>query len=104
MMQINNKFEIGQEVYLIQKRGCEICDGKGSFYIPCPRCKDTNKGQFVVVDGTHKITGIRTNTHDGVNFSIRYNVSGNKRPENRVFATFEDAVTACELLNKKEEV
>ena len=29
MLNINNKFEIGQEVYLLQKKKCRICNGNG---------------------------------------------------------------------------
>lgn len=108
MMQINNKFEIGQEVYLLQKKNCRICNGKGHFFyggyrLECPRCKEEGDGQYKVMDGTYKITGIRTNTHDGENFSIRYNASGNKRLEDKVYATYEEALSACESLNKKME-
>lgn len=104
MLNINNKYEIGQEVYLLEKKQCPICRGKGSFYhngfrIKCPSCKANSNGQYIVAEGTYKITGIRTNTHDGVNFSIRYNVDGKKRPENRVFATKEDAEECCKALN-----
>ena len=92
MLNINNKYEIGQEVYLLEKKNCPVCNGKGSFYhngyhIECPKCKSNKEGLFIVADGTYKITGIRTNTHDGVNFCIRYNAGGKKRPENRVFAS-----------------
>ena len=103
MLNIDNKFEIGQEVYLLEKKHCPVCNGKGSFYhngyyIECPKCKMKNSGQYIVAEGTYKITGIRTNTHDGVNFSIRYNVGGKKLPENRIFATKEEAEARCKEL------
>lgn len=104
MLNINNKFEIGQEVYLIEKKQCPVYNGKGSFYhngyyIECPKCKANSNGQYIVAEGTYKITGIRTNTHDGIDFSIRYNASGKKRPENRIFATKEEAEECCKALN-----
>ena len=104
MLNINNKFEIGQEVYLLQKKNCKICNGNGHFFyggyrLECPRCKEEGDGQYKVMEGKHKITGIRTNTHDGENFSVRYNAGGNKRAENRVFATLEEAELACKELN-----
>ena len=108
MMQINNKFEIGQEVYILEKRQCSICNGMGKFYyqgyeMECPRCKEYKAGRYKVMEGSYKITGIKINTRNGVDFSIRYNAEGNKRPENRVFATYEGAVAACEKLNKELE-
>ena len=107
MLTVDNKFEIGQEVYLLQRKNCSICNGKGYFFhggyrMECPRCKEEGDGQYKVMEGKHKITGIRTNTHDGENFSIRYNASGIKRAENRIFATLEEAVAECDKLNNLE--
>lgn len=108
MLNIKNKFEIGQEVYLIEKKRCPVCNGKGSFYhngyyIECPKCKTNNVGQYIVTEGTYKITGIRVYTHDGLNFGIRYNLNNlngkKKRPENRIFATKEEAEECCKALN-----
>ena len=58
MLNINNKFEIGQEVYLIEKKQCPVCNGKGSFYhngyyIECPKCKANSNGQYIVAEGTY---------------------------------------------------
>ena len=107
MLQIDNKFEIGQEVYLLQRKNCSMCNGNGYFLyggyrIECPKCKEEGDKQYKVMDGKHKITGIRTNTHDGVNFSIRYNASGIKRAENRIFATLEEAIAECDKLNSTQ--
>ena len=107
MLQIDNKFEIGQEVYLLQRKNCSMCNGNGYFLyggyrIECPKCKEEGDEKYKVMDGKHKITGIRTNTHDGVNFSIRYNASGIKRAENRIFATLEEAIAECDKLNSTQ--
>lgn len=115
MLNIENKFNIGDEVYILSQQPiehtCPICEGKGSFMhngakILCPKCEngklfDRTNRIYQVMDKL-KITGIRTNTHDGINFSIRYNVSGYKRPEDRIFATKEEAETRCKELNKEK--
>lgn len=105
MLNIENKFDVGQEVYLIEKKHCPVCNGNGSFYhngyyIECPKCN--KEEMYVVAEGTYKITGIRTNTHDGENFSIRYNAGGKKRQECRIFATKEEAEAVCKQLNEEE--
>lgn len=117
MLQVNNKFNIGDEVYILSQQPtvhiCPVCKGKGSFMhngakILCPQCDNgklfDNINKIYQVMGKQKITGIRTNTHDGINFSIRYNVSGNKRAEDRVFATKEEAETRCKELNEGLEI
>ena len=135
MLTINNKFDLGQEVYLLElkpvKYDCPVCNGKGVFNhngydVKCPKCngtgkiEDKNNRLYSVMDKTHKITGIRSNTslkvsyktfNDGKNgyeksdiaTTFRYNTTGGKRAEDRVFATLDDAIVACQKLNKKVE-
>lgn len=125
MLTINNKFDLGQEVYLLElkpiKYDCPVCNGKGLFNhngydVKCPKCNGTGKIEdrntrlYVVKDGKFTVTGVRTNTRDtfciseewdGIVTSIRYNTTGGKRAENRVYATLDEAVKACEQLNRE---
>lgn len=92
----------------------------------CPKCNgtgkidDKNNRLYSVMDKVHKITGIRSNTrledayitfNEGKNgyvesevvTTFRYNTTDGKRAENRVFATLDEAIVACQKLNKKVE-
>lgn len=127
-MQINveTKFEVGQEVFLIKKdrkviknkEKCEICNGKGhiifkGYTMSCPEC-DGNKYIYTnsqIIDNyftdkkAHAITSI------GITITAKsvkkiYKIDGKpyerkKVSENEIFATQEEAETRCSELNKE---
>lgn len=125
MISVDNKFEIGQEVYVItkerktiwNKKTCDMCLGVGrivhrGYEANCPMCyghKDitlnsTTIDVYVVDPKPHKITSIRYSVAKEGTF-LRYRVNGcssysNKNiPEESLFATKEEAIAACEKWN-----
>lgn len=124
MMQIDNKFEIGQEVYVIRKvkvkRPCYACNGEGHKIIDghrfyCSRCggegflRYETKKEYQVI-GLKTITLVKTITQpQGKELVpktvVTYNVEndgGNLKevPEHHLFINGEEAIKYCELLNK----
>lgn len=122
MMQIDNKFEIGQVVYVIRKvkveNPCPACNGEGhkiigghKFY--CSKCGGvgflkSKKKEYQVI-GVMEITLIKTITRiEGENSEpctiIRYNVGNLKEvPEHYLFVDGEEAIKYCAELNKRME-
>lgn len=116
MLNVDNKFEIGQEVYTIAmlptEHICPVCDGKGSFVhngheVNCPKCNNgklfDSKNRIYKVIGKYTISGIRIKTYselNGIKCNVGYIVGEYKRPEERLFATYEEAELACDRLNK----
>lgn len=122
MLQIDNKFEIGQEVYVIQKvrvkKPCSACNGEGHKIIDgnkyyCSRCdgegflRYETKKEYQVV-GLKEVTLIKTLTHpQGQNSEprteIKYNVGNIKEvPEHHLFVNGEEAIAECDKLNNPE--
>lgn len=127
-MQINveTKFEVGQEVFLIKKdrkvienkEKCKICNGEGhiifkGYTISCPECEGS-KGICVdsnIIDNyftdkkPHAITSIGIKiTAKGS--KLTYMIDGKlferkKVGENEIFPTQEEAETRCNELNKE---
>lgn len=123
MMQVDNKFEIGQEVYVIWKvkvkRPCSACKGEGhkiidgsKFY--CSKCggegvlRYETKKEYQVV-GLKEVTLIKTLTQlqgqeNKPETDVRYNLGNmNDVPEHLLFANGEEAIATCKKLNEEME-
>lgn len=118
MLQVDNKFEVGQEVFIIDEKvksirnevKCPICDGIGTivhkgYELRCPNC---NNGITTVsidhinvysVSNKGKITSIRFQYANKDSFSIKYKIYGKYIPEGRLASTEEEAIKICESLN-----
>lgn len=122
MLQINNKFEIGQEVYVIQKcrvkDKCPACKGEGQIVVDgnrfsCVTCYGTGRlhGQkktYQVV-GKDIIDKIKTysyrlhNGADGIKTVVKYALKdGTDYTDAKLFLTEEEANAECDRLNNKE--
>lgn len=113
MITINNKFEVGEEVYSIRampmENTCDICKGNGVINyegkeLRCPQCK----GDKVIVNDTYKIwkvipeklkIGAIKASFNGTDCRVKYKASGLKRAEQNLFKTFEEAQKRCDELN-----
>lgn len=112
-MQINiqTKFNIGQEVYIIQKarskEPCAACNGEGHIIIDGNRfsydmCRTDGKVSKIkyetrkkVIDDVRVLNTLKTNI-------VRYGFkNGAVYTEKNVFATQEEAETRCNELNKE---
>lgn len=112
-MQINieTKFNIGQEVYIIQKarskEPCAACNGEGHIIIDGNRfsydtCRTDGKVSKIkyetrkkVIDDVRVLNTLKTNI-------VRYGFkNGAVYTERNVFATQEEAETRCNELNKE---
>lgn len=127
MMQINNKFDIGQEVYVIRKVKinvpCSACNGEGhkiidgsKFY--CSKCSGEGflryetKKEYQVI-GLKTIILVKSITQlQGKELvpktTVIYNVETDNGtlkevPEHHLFTNGEEAIKYCELLNKELE-
>ena len=122
---VNTKFEVGQNVFLIKKerkvienkRICKICNGEGhiiySGYTMC--CPECNGDKYICTDSQiidnystdkkpHAITSI------GIKITAKgskliYMIDGKpyerkKVSENEIFATLEEAQARCDELNE----
>lgn len=118
MLQVNNKFEVGQEVFIIDEKvksirnevRCTICDGIGTivhkgYELRCPNC---NNGITTVsidhvnvysVSNRGKITSIRFQYTNKASSSIKYKTYGKYISESRLASTEEEAIKICESLN-----
>ena len=113
MITINNKFNIGEEVYGIwnvpMQNTCDMCDGTGAIeyrekIVRCPQCKgvkvlinDKYKYWEVMPDKL-KIYSIKA-TINKSDVNIRYKASGYNRNEDNLFEAIEDAQKRCDELN-----
>lgn len=127
MLQIDNKFDVGQEVYVIQKcrvkEICPACNGEGNKIIDgykfnCTLCtgfgflNPRKKKEYQVV-GLNTITLVKTITQlQGKELVpqtvITYNVKSEEGtlrevPEHHLFTDGEEAIKYCALLNKEME-
>ncbi|MGN8630705.1 hypothetical protein ACTNEW_03745 [Blautia sp. HCP3S3_G3] len=125
MFTVDNKFEIGQEVHVINmekktiwnKKTCDMCLGAGrivhrGYNVVCPMCNgdkditlDYQRVDAYAVDpDPHTITSMRYSITKSGMF-LRYRVKGymNVRSlaEDMIFATKEEAIAACEKLNEQ---
>lgn len=122
MLNIDNKFEIGQEVYVIRKERvkeqCPACKGKGQIIVDgnrfsCVTCYGTGRlhGQkktYQVV-GKDIIDKIKTysyrlhNGTDGIKTIVKYAFKdGTDYTDAKLFLTEEEANAECERLNKRK--
>ena len=123
---VETKFEVGQEVFLIKKdrkvienkEKCKICNGEGhivfkGYTMSCPECEGS---KYICVDSNivdnyftdkkpHTITsiGIKTTAKES---ELTYMIDGKayerkKVSENEIFATREEAENRCNELNKE---
>lgn len=123
---VETKFEVGQEVFLIKKdrkvienkEKCKICNGEGhivfkGYTMSCPECEGS---KYICVDSyivdnyftdkkPHTITsiGIKTTAKES---KLTYMIDGKayerkKVSENEIFATREEAENRCNELNKE---
>lgn len=113
MIEINAKFNIGDEVYTIISEPleyeCDLCKGNGYIIyeekkIRCPHChgsKTIIHNEFRVWRVLHEkltVSSIKANINQ-YSYKIRYNLSGIKRAEENVFKTFDEAQERCDQLN-----
>ncbi len=124
MLNIDNKFEIGQEVYVIQKcrmkDECPACKGEGHIIVDgnrfsCVTCYGTGRlhGQKKVyqVVGKDIIDKIKTysyrlhNGTDGIKTVVKYAFrNGTDYTDVKLFLTEEEAIAECDRLNKTKEL
>lgn len=113
-MELNNKFEIGQELYTVIRKPieykCPVCDGTGKFNhngyeVKCPHCQgsgriEDKKTLWNVVDHKVKVSSIKASIYKE-NQHIKYKVycqsviNINKRPEEQLFTSIEEAERFC---------
>ena len=120
-MQINTKFNIGQELYLCtdlaaKHSKCYICNGTGKINytyetFTCPKCHGNNKPQPIEFKPKkvtiHKIRASVSTGGNSTNIKYTYiDEMGKKRniPEDRniLFQTLEEAENKCSELNKED--
>lgn len=123
MFTVDNKFEIGQEVYLVTGRKeyiknkctCDVCLGLGiitykGYEINCPKCNgkkeillDSKMATVYFVEETPcKIISYRYSVSTSGNilrYKIKHRYDNRNVAEEDIFATREEAVKACDDLN-----
>lgn len=126
MLQVENKFEIGQEVYVIRKERvkekCSACNGAGHKIIDgneyyCSKCNGKGYSRYETkeeyqVKGLKTVTLIKSITQLQEKELIPqtviiYNVDSEgmtlkEVPEHRLFTTKEEAEACCKELNEEE--
>lgn len=127
MLQIDNKFEIGQEVYIVTERKerieskctCNVCLGIGivtykGYKMNCPKCHGwreivlDSKPTIIhsVEDEPYRIVSYRyTVCKDGefLRYKIKQGYGKEKSvTEEEIFAMREEAISECDRLNKKK--
>lgn len=121
------QYEIGENVFTTrnekQIEDCPMCKGDGKVgwrkpdtdkleyeVFQCPRCKGSGKAyvgkKLVVSPEVHKIVGIRVVLLENGSTNVTYRVTNEcstfDRPEEKVFATLEDAERYCDIVNNGE--
>lgn len=120
MIEISNKFEIGEEVYtgvrVPVKYKCPICEGQGKFMhneyeVRCSNCcgsgKLHNSHQFLLEPVKVRIRRINASIWKDV-VTVKYKVDCNEanvrnRSESTLFRSLEDAERYCKECNTKEK-
>lgn len=121
MIEVNNKFKIGEEVYtgvrVPVKYKCPICEGEGKFLhngyeVRCNNCcgsgKLHNAHQFLLEPVKVEIRRINAYIWNDV-VTVKYKVNCaeanvNNRSEITLFKTLEEAEQYCKECNTKEKV
>lgn len=123
MLYVDNKFGIGQEVYIVQKARedsiCPACKGEGHIVIDgnrfsCVTCYGTGllhgKKRIYQVVGKDIIDKIKTysyrlhNGTDGIKTVVKYAFkNGNDYTDAKLFLTEEEAEARCKELNEEEK-
>ena len=121
-MELQNKFEVGQEVYTVIRTpieySCPICEGTGKFShngyeVRCPHCIGTGKltdtKTLWTVTELVRIKSIKATIYKDSQF-IKYNLDSmnnpytiNRRPEEQIFVNKEDAEKFCYTYNHPVE-
>lgn len=121
MLQINNRYEIGDTAYTYVRVpiivDCPICQGNGVFThnnyeIKCQNCNGSGKvhlKQQILEPCKVKIRGIKISVNQYLQTTITYKVSCEtqsvkSRTEHLLYSTIEEAQTHAELINKGEEM
>lgn len=120
MIEINNKFEIGEEVYtgvrVPVKYKCPICEGQGKFMhngyeVRCSNCcgsgKLHNSHQFLLEPVKVRIRRIIASIWNDAT-TVKYKVDCSEanvrnRSESALFRSFEEAEQYCKECNTKEK-
>lgn len=124
MLNIDNKFEIGQEVYVIQKvrtkTPCSACNGEGhkvidryKFY--CSKCNGEGylryetKKEYQVI-GLKTVTLVKSITQlqgkeqipqTVITYNVGEGMTLKEVPEHHLFVSCDEAITVCGDLNRK---
>lgn len=120
MIEVNNKFEIGEEVYtgvrVPIKYKCPICEGQGKFMhngyeVRCSNCcgsgKLHNSHQFLLEPVKVKIYRINASVWNDV-ITVKYRVNCDEanvrnRSETALLRSFEEVEQYCKECNTKEK-
>lgn len=128
MFTVENKFELNQQVFVIQKEHkrierketCNLCLGEGritykGYKLECPKCKgkkeivlETKEIDVYSTDETpHTITSFRYSVTRQGNL-LKYRIDGNTFDgrnilEDMIFSTKEAANNKCDELNREAE-
>lgn len=120
MIEINNKFEIGEELYtgvrVPVKYKCPICEGQGKFMhngyeVRCSNCCESgklhNSHQFLLEPVKVRVRRIIASIWKDV-ITVKYKVDCNEanvknRSESALFRSLEDAEQYCKECNMKKK-
>ncbi|WP_368273634.1 hypothetical protein [Enterocloster bolteae] len=120
MIEVNNKFEIGEEVYtgvrVPVKYKCPICDGKGKFMhngyeVRCSNCQGSrelhNSHQFLLEPVKVRVRRIIASIwNDEVTVKYKVNCSEanvRNRSESTLFRSLEEAEQYCKECSTKKK-
>lgn len=115
MFLVDNKFKVGEECYTVYKKPihykCPICEGNGKFQhngydVWCKKCNGSGKihdsRQFVLAVCKVKVRRIDVGIGNDEDMNIKYrlnsvdkNIKVNRRNENNLFKTYEEANEHC---------
>lgn len=114
MINIDNKYDIGQKVFLIEKEDntekCLNCGGKGFIRneklidFKCHKCKGSGKvlkedNKWVVSSKSMEIKNIKIYLNKD-SFNLKYIVGGYSKKEEELFSSIKTAQDKCDKLNK----
>lgn len=115
MFLVDNKFKVGEECYTVYKKPihykCPICEGNGKFQhngydVWCKKCNGSGKihdpRQTVLTVCKVKVRRIDVGIGNDEDMNIKYrlnsvdkNIKVNRRNENNLFKTYEEANENC---------